>query len=74
MLKLRLMMEDVAEKLFGRLLPQVEAQASCNCSSQPWVPDGCCPGGAQQYLYRICKDSNNHSCGFEDMCTGICMA
>ncbi|MFO7537378.1 MAG: hypothetical protein R6X32_04875 [Chloroflexota bacterium] len=29
MLKLRLMMEDVAEKFFGRFLPQTEAQANC---------------------------------------------
>jgi hypothetical protein len=30
MFKIRSMLENVAEKVFGRLLPQVEAQASCS--------------------------------------------
>ena len=38
MLKLRSMIEDVAERLFGQFLPQVQAGAS-NCE---WVFTGCC--------------------------------
>jgi hypothetical protein len=52
MLKLRLMMEDVAEKLFGRFLPQVEAQANEHCDPcTPWEVYGCCDWQIQERRY-----------------------
>jgi hypothetical protein len=50
MLKLRSMMEDVAEKLFSRLLPQVEARAD-HCT---WEYIGCCDGGTKKHTREIC--------------------
>jgi hypothetical protein len=49
MFKLRSMMEDVAEKLFGRFLPQVKAQAD-DCQ---WKY-GCCNGGSKFLSYQEC--------------------
>lgn len=51
MFKLRSMMEDVAEKLFGRLLPQVEARAD-HC---PWYYAGCCEGGTKKLTHEYCN-------------------
>jgi hypothetical protein len=67
MLKLRLRMEDVAEKLFGRFLPQVEVQAN-DC--QPWELKGCCGylNLEHSYFTRVCPPGQ----GPPTMCTGIC--
>jgi hypothetical protein len=73
MFKLRSMMEDVAEKLFGRLLPQVEARAGHNCT--PWEPDGCCgPTLGQFQLKRYCPPDGQHGGHWQENCTGICPA
>lgn len=42
MLKLRLMMENVAEKFFGRFLPQLKAQAMCSYWEYRYIFDGHC--------------------------------
>jgi hypothetical protein len=52
MLKLRSAMEDVAEKLFGRFLPQVEAKAN-DCQ---WRYGCCDEGGILRFLsYQQCQ-------------------
>lgn len=52
MLKLRSMIEDMAEKLLGRYLPQVEAHAG-GCI---WLYDGCCGvGGTQKRTIEVCN-------------------
>ncbi len=57
--------ENVAEKMFSWLLPQIEAQASCGS----WRADGCCgPGGSQMQLKRYCFPPG----AWEYNCTGIC--
>lgn len=65
MFKLRSMMEDVAEKLFGRFLPEVEAQAS-NCPTYHF--NGCC--GPQFSMASVniiwCDGTQSPDC------TGIC--
>ena len=61
MLKLRSMMENVAEKTFGRLLPQVRAQAG-GCV---WIFAGCCgPGNSQTLMVEECDHAmtGNWSC------------
>jgi hypothetical protein len=52
MLKLRSMMEDVAEKLLGRFLPQIEAEAMCSYWEERNVYTGCCPSDACGYLVQ----------------------
>lgn len=66
MFKLRSMMEDVAEKLFGQLLPQVEARAvSCqDCTT--WEYAGCC--GIQKRSRRYCWDCQQE----QYKCEGFC--
>jgi hypothetical protein len=65
MLKLRSMMEDMAEKLFGRYVPQVRAQAS-NCE---WQFVGCCGDqGSKIFLSLVCGGSHTG----HTSCEGIC--
>jgi hypothetical protein len=72
MLKLRSMMEDVAEELFGSFLPKIEAQASCT----QWNPIGCCGASNEQWhLRRYCwppVDGCDQHTGECNLCTGIC--
>lgn len=61
MLKLRSMMEGVAEKLFGGFLPQVKVQAS-DCY---WTYD-CCEGNSKTLSYQVCQTEphiRNVTCG-----------
>lgn len=69
MLKLRSMMENIAEKLFGRFLPEVEAQASCT----EWEPIGCCgPFNGQWNFRRWCYPHQPPCSPMCTMCIGIC--
>jgi hypothetical protein len=67
MLKLRSMMEGVAEKLFGRFLPLIEVKASCS----GWQLDGCCGWYEQSRLRRWCPQ-NPPGEEWEEICTGHC--
>ena len=71
MFTLRSTLENVAEKVFGRLLPQVEARAFCgNCQE---IPQGCCgPGGSKWALLYTCYDSMGVICYTEYRCKAIC--
>lgn len=70
MVKLRSMIEDVAEKLFGRFLPQIEAQASCS----GWEPDGCCPVDKWQFKQYCFPHPPGCPGGWCYSCTGVCPA
>jgi len=63
MLRLRSMMEDVAERLFGRFLPHVEAKATCG---QWIVTNECCPPGQGNVCYLDPCDGGPRQWG----CTG----
>ena len=64
------MMEDVAERLFGRLLPRVEAQAGCTCQHEHL---GCCgPTGGQWAVNYVCRDANGWVCSSEFQCIAHC--
>jgi hypothetical protein len=69
MLKLRSMMEDMAEKLFGRFLPQVKAQAhGSGCAA--WEPVGCCGPNLDQWDFKqYCPFPEPH---WHTNCSGIC--
>jgi hypothetical protein len=69
MLKLRSMMEDMAEKLFGQFLPQVKAQADDH-DCAPWEPSGCCGPNLDQWEWkRYCPFRNPQ---WEFSCSGWC--
>jgi hypothetical protein len=54
MFKLRSTMEDVAEKLFGRFLPHVEAQAQDDCGEWNIIIGQCCPEPWGNRTWRSC--------------------
>jgi hypothetical protein len=71
MFKLRSMMEDVAEKLFGRFLPEVEAKAS-HCD---YILLGCCENGTKMSYQEVCWDAAHQNViSSTNYCDGICPA
>jgi hypothetical protein len=58
-LKLRSILEDVAEKWLGRFLPQVEALAHAGCHTTHL---GCCGSGFAEWAYAVtCYADANHT-------------
>lgn len=62
MLKLPLIMEDVAEKLLNWFLPQVEAQASCWLWEYRYIADSFCCNG--RFSTRVEKRQYNPCGGY----------
>jgi hypothetical protein len=50
MSNIRMMAETVAEKVLGRLLPQVEAKAGCS-----WLYFGCCENNTKKFTREYCN-------------------
>lgn len=68
MFKFRLMIENVAEKVFGRLLPQVEAKAGH--SSCSWMYDESCCENNTKKKSRLWCFGNPTS---QTKCEGVCV-
>lgn len=66
MFKFRLMAENVAEMVFGRLLPQVEAKAGGCSDCTAWESSGCC--GIQRRFRRYCWDCQQEQYKCEGGC------